>query len=35
MKAELTKDGYFKCWQDKAALSIALQYIFLKEQDPD
>ena len=35
MKAELTKDGFLKVWPETAAESIALQYMFIKEQDPD
>ena len=35
MKAELTKDGYLKISPENPAESIALQYMFTKEQDPD
>lgn len=35
MKAELTKDGYLKISPDTPAESIALQYMFIAEQDPD
>ena len=35
MKAELTKDGYLKISPSNPAESIALQYMFVKEQDPD
>ncbi len=35
MKAELTKDGYLKISPETPAESIAIQYMFMKEQDPD
>ena len=34
MKAELTKDGYLKVSPETPAESIALKYMFIKEQDP-